>query len=107
MQEALGTHLDMSTAYHPQTDVEFLYDNSYHSSARCVSFGALYGRKCRSPITWNEVGECQLIGPELVHETTEKISQIKDRLKAARDRHKSFANKRRKPLKFSVGDYVL
>ncbi|GJW24516.1 hypothetical protein Tco_0038327 [Tanacetum coccineum] len=56
---------------------------------------------------WAEVGEGQLIGPELVQETTEKISQIKGRLKAARDRQKSYANKRRKPLEFSVGDYVL
>nr|GFB17896.1 putative reverse transcriptase domain-containing protein [Tanacetum cinerariifolium] len=54
-----------------------------------------------------EVREGQLIGPELVQETTEKISHIKDRLKAARDRHKSYADKRRKPLEFSVGDYVL
>ncbi|GJT31064.1 putative reverse transcriptase domain-containing protein [Tanacetum coccineum] len=138
MQEALGTRLDMSTAYHPQTDgqsertiqtledmlracvldfrgswdvhlplVEFSYNNSYHSSVRCAPFEALYGRKCRSPIMWAEVGEGQLIGPELVQETTEKISQIKDRLKAARDRQKSYADKRRKPLEFSVGDYVL
>ncbi|GKB13427.1 hypothetical protein Tco_0847350, partial [Tanacetum coccineum] len=56
---------------------------------------------------WAEVGEGQLIGPELVQETTEKISQIKDRLKAARDRQKSYADKRRKPLEFSVRDYVL
>ncbi|GJV92563.1 putative reverse transcriptase domain-containing protein [Tanacetum coccineum] len=118
MQEALGTRLDMSTAYHPQTDdqrswdvhlllVEFSYNNSYHSSVRCAPFEALYGRKCRSPIMWAEVGEGQLIGPELVQETTEKISHIKDRLKAARDRQKSYADKRRKPLEFSVGDYVL
>ncbi|GJW38865.1 reverse transcriptase domain-containing protein [Tanacetum coccineum] len=138
MQEALGTHLDMSTAYHPQTDgqsertiqtledmlracvldfggswdvhlplVEFSYNNSYHSSVRCAPFEALYGRKCRSPIMWAEVGEGQLIGPELVQETTEKISQIKDRLKVARDRQKSYVDKRRKPLEFSVGDYVL
>nr|GFB79232.1 putative reverse transcriptase domain-containing protein [Tanacetum cinerariifolium] len=97
--------LDMSTAYHPQTDgqsertiqtledmliacvldfggswdvhlplVEFSYNNSYHFSARCASFEALYGRKCRSPIMWAEVGEGQLIGPELVQETTKKIS---------------------------------
>ncbi|GJX99746.1 putative reverse transcriptase domain-containing protein [Tanacetum coccineum] len=138
MQEALGTRLDMSTAYHPQTDgqsertiqtledmlracvldfegswdvhlplVEFSYNNSYHSSVRCAPFEALYGRKCRSPIMWAEVGEGQLIGPELVQETTEKISQIKDRLKAARDRQKSYADKRRKPLEFSVGEHVL
>ncbi|GJW67439.1 hypothetical protein Tco_0121863, partial [Tanacetum coccineum] len=53
-------------------------------NVRCAPFEALYGRKCRSPIMWVEVGEGQLIGPELVQETTEKISQIKDRLKAAR-----------------------
>ncbi|GKE22319.1 putative reverse transcriptase domain-containing protein, partial [Tanacetum coccineum] len=87
--------------------VEFSYNNSYHSSVRCAPFEALYGRKCRSPIMWAEVGEGQLIGPELVQETTEKISQIKDRLKAARDRQKSYADKRRKPLEFSIGDYVL
>nr|GEX91852.1 putative reverse transcriptase domain-containing protein [Tanacetum cinerariifolium] len=105
MQEALGTRLYMSTAYHPQTDcqsertiqtlddmlrayvldlrgswdvqlplVEFSYNNSYHSSVRCTSFEALYGRKCHSPIMWAE---------------------------------KSYADKRRKPLEFRVGDYVL
>ncbi|GKB98301.1 putative reverse transcriptase domain-containing protein [Tanacetum coccineum] len=83
--------------------VEFSYNNSYHFSVRCAPFKALYGRKCRSPIMWAEVGEGHLIGPELVQETTEKILQIKDRLKAARDRQKSYADKRRKPLEFSVG----
>ncbi|GJU98278.1 putative reverse transcriptase domain-containing protein [Tanacetum coccineum] len=114
IHEALGTRLDMSTAYHPQTDgqsehtiqtledilracvmdfggiwdvhlplIEFSYNNSYHSSVRCASFEALYGRKIRSPILWAEVREGQLIGPEMVQETTEKISQINDRLKAA------------------------
>nr|GEW12482.1 putative reverse transcriptase domain, ribonuclease H-like domain, aspartic peptidase domain protein [Tanacetum cinerariifolium] len=112
MQEALGTRLDVSTAYHPQTDGQSertiqTLENSYHSSVRCATFEALHGRKCCSPIMWAEVREGQLIGPELVQETTEKISQIKDRLKAARDRHKSYADKRRKPLDFSVGDYVL
>ncbi|GJS37652.1 putative reverse transcriptase domain-containing protein [Tanacetum coccineum] len=87
--------------------VKFSYNNSYHSSVRCAPFEALCGRKCRSPIMWAEVGEGQLIGPELVQETAEKISQIKDRLKAARDHQKRYADKRRKPLEFSVGDYVL
>ncbi|GJZ57609.1 putative reverse transcriptase domain-containing protein [Tanacetum coccineum] len=118
MQEALGTRLDMSTAYHPQTDgqsertiqtleymlracvldfrgswdvhlplVEFSYNNSYHSSVRCASFEALYGRKCRSPILWAEVGE--------------------DVFRFVRTSQKSYADKRRKPLEFSVGDYII
>nr|GEX50659.1 putative reverse transcriptase domain-containing protein [Tanacetum cinerariifolium] len=83
--------------------VEFSYNNSYHSSVRCAPFEALYGRKYRSPIMWAEVGEAQLIGLELVQENTEKISQIKDKLKAVRDCQKSYADKRRKPLEFGVG----
>ncbi|GKB37566.1 hypothetical protein Tco_0882508, partial [Tanacetum coccineum] len=75
-------------------------------SVRCASLEALYGRKCRSPIMWTEIEEGQLIGPELVQETTEKILQIKDRLKAAHDRQKRYVDKRRKPLEFSVGDYL-
>ncbi|GKD99396.1 putative reverse transcriptase domain-containing protein, partial [Tanacetum coccineum] len=78
--------------------VDFSYNNSYHSSVRCAPFEALYGRKCRSLIMWVEVGEGQLIGHELVQETTKKILQVKDRLKAARDHQKSYADKRRKPL---------
>ncbi|GKC22294.1 hypothetical protein Tco_1024444 [Tanacetum coccineum] len=67
----------------------------------------LYGRKCRSPICWAEVGDTQLTGPEIVHETTEKIIQIKKRIQAARDRQKSYVDKRRKPLEFDVGDKVM
>ncbi|GJV72364.1 putative reverse transcriptase domain-containing protein [Tanacetum coccineum] len=87
--------------------VDFSYNNSYHSSVRCAPFEALYGRKCRFPIMWAELGEGQLIVPKLVQETTEKISQFKDKLKDARDHQKSYADKRRKPLEFSVGDFVL
>ncbi|GJS65427.1 putative reverse transcriptase domain-containing protein [Tanacetum coccineum] len=83
--------------------VKFSYNNSYDSGVRCASFEALYGRKCRSPIMWAEIGEGQLIGSELVQETTKKISQIKDRLKDARDRQKSYADRRRKPLEFNKG----
>nr|GEU69461.1 putative reverse transcriptase domain-containing protein [Tanacetum cinerariifolium] len=87
--------------------IEFWYNNSYHYSVRCAPFEALYGRKCCSPIMWAEVREGQLTGPELVQETTKTISQIKDRHKAACDRQKSYADKRRKPLEFGVCDYVL
>ncbi|GKC55046.1 putative reverse transcriptase domain, ribonuclease H-like domain protein [Tanacetum coccineum] len=138
LQEALGTNLDMSTAYHPQTDgqsertiqtledmlracvidfgsswdrhlplVEFSYNNSYHASIKAAPYEALYGRKCRSPVCWSEVGDSQLTGPELIRDTTEKIVQIKNRLLAARSRQKSYADKRLKPLEFEVGDMVL
>nr|GEX21705.1 putative reverse transcriptase domain-containing protein [Tanacetum cinerariifolium]GEX32418.1 putative reverse transcriptase domain-containing protein [Tanacetum cinerariifolium] len=79
----------------------------FTSSMRCASFKALYGRKYRLLVMWVEVEEGQLIGPKLVQETSKKILQIKDRLKATRDHHKSYADKRMKPLEFSVGDYVL
>ncbi|KAD3336890.1 hypothetical protein E3N88_32409 [Mikania micrantha] len=87
--------------------VEFSYNNSYHTSIGAAPFEALYGRKCRSPLCWAEVGESQLSRPELVHETTKKIVQIRNRMAAARDRQKSYADKRRKPLEFQVGDRVL
>nr|GFA16176.1 reverse transcriptase domain-containing protein [Tanacetum cinerariifolium] len=70
-------------------------------------FEALYGRKCRSPVCWTEVGEAQILGPELIQETTEKIVQIKQRMQAARDRQKSYADLKRKPMEFHVGDKVL
>ncbi|GKE00915.1 putative reverse transcriptase domain-containing protein [Tanacetum coccineum] len=89
------------------TLVEFSYNNSYHTSIKVAPFEALYGRKCRSPICWAEVGDSQLTGPEIIHETTEKIVQIKSRIQAARDRQKSYADLRRKPLEFQVGDKVM
>nr|GEY25453.1 putative reverse transcriptase domain-containing protein [Tanacetum cinerariifolium] len=82
-------------------------DSRFTSSVRCALFEALYGRKCCSPIMGAEVGEGQLIGYELAQETTKKISQIKDRLKDVRDCQKSYADKRRKPLIFIVGEYIL
>nr|GEU60652.1 putative reverse transcriptase domain-containing protein [Tanacetum cinerariifolium] len=74
--------------------VEFSYNNSYHASIKAAPFEALYGRKCRSPVCWAEVRDVQLTGPEIIHETTEKIMQIQHCLQAARDRQKSFANVR-------------
>ncbi|GKE00901.1 putative reverse transcriptase domain-containing protein [Tanacetum coccineum] len=116
MQEALGTRLDMSTTYDPQTDgqSERTIQTLEDMLRTCVlDFGGSWDvhlplvEKCHSPIMWVEVREGQLIGHELVQDTTKKISQIKDRIKVARDHQKSYADKRRKPIEFSVGDYVL
>ncbi|GJY95446.1 putative reverse transcriptase domain-containing protein [Tanacetum coccineum] len=138
LQSALGTQLDMSTTYHPETNgksertiqtlkdmlracvidfrkrwerhlplVELSYNNSYHASIKEAPFEALYGRKCGSPVCWAEVGDVQLTGPEIIHETTEKIVQIRQCLQAARDRQRSYANVTQKPLEFQVGDRVM
>nr|GFB21374.1 putative reverse transcriptase domain-containing protein [Tanacetum cinerariifolium] len=87
--------------------VELSYNNNYHASIKAAPFEALYGRKCRSPVCWIEVGEAQILGPELIQETTKKIVQIKQRMQAARDRQKSYADLKRKPMKFQVGDTVM
>ncbi|GKB50000.1 hypothetical protein Tco_0900753 [Tanacetum coccineum] len=87
--------------------MEFSYINSYHTSIKAAPFEALYGRKCRSPICWAKVGDAQLTGLEIVLETTEKIFQIKKRIQAARDKQKSYVDRRRKPLEFQVGDRVM
>ncbi|GKB99723.1 hypothetical protein Tco_0985860 [Tanacetum coccineum] len=79
----------------------------YHLSIWCAPFEALYRRKFRSPVLWAEIRESSLIGPELVLEMTDKVVLIKEKLKVARDRQKSYADKRRKPLGFEVGDRVL
>nr|GEW22789.1 putative reverse transcriptase domain, ribonuclease H-like domain, aspartic peptidase domain protein [Tanacetum cinerariifolium] len=137
-ENALGTRLDMSTAYHLETDgqsertiqtleymlrackidfgkgwvnhlslVEFSYNNSYHASIKAAPFEALYGRKCRSPVCWTEVGEAQILGPELIQETTKKIVQIKQRMQAACDRQNSYADLKRKSMEFQVGNKVM
>ncbi|KAM0014544.1 putative nucleotidyltransferase, Ribonuclease H [Helianthus debilis subsp. tardiflorus] len=87
--------------------VEFSYNNSYHISIQAAPFEALYGRKCQSPLCWAEVWDSQITGPEMVVDASERIAQIRQCMAAARDRQKSYADKRRKPLEFQVGDRVL
>nr|GFA11275.1 putative reverse transcriptase domain-containing protein [Tanacetum cinerariifolium] len=84
--------------------VEFSYNNSYHASIKAAPFEALYGRKCRSPVCWAEVGDAQLTSPEIIQETTEKIVQIKLRLQASRDRQKSYADLSRVHSTFHVSN---
>lgn len=87
--------------------VEFAYNNSYHSSIEMPPYEALYGRKCRTPICWGEVGQREIGGTEIVQLTTKKIELIREKLKTAQDRQKAYANKRRRPIEFKVGDRVM
>ncbi|GJS28477.1 putative reverse transcriptase domain-containing protein [Tanacetum coccineum] len=106
--EALETNLDMSTTYHPQTDGQSERTiQTLEDMLLLRLHEALYGRKCRSLVCWSEVGDSQLTSSELIHDTTKKIVQIKNRLLTARSRQKSYADKRLKPLEFEVGDMVL
>ena len=84
--------------------MEFAYNNSFHSSIDMAPFEALYGKQCRTPLSWNEVGERELCGLEIIHDTNEKIKVVRDRLKAAQSRQKSYADVRRKDLEFQMGD---
>ena len=86
--------------------MEFAYNNSYQSSIDMAPFEALYGRPCRTPVCWNEVGERKLVGPELVQVTSDNIKLIKENLKIAQDRQKSYTDKRRRDLEFQIGEQV-
>jgi len=133
----LGTKLDYSSAYHPQTDgqtervnqvledmlracvltygkdwekslsfAEFSYNNSYQASLKMAPFEALYGRKCRTPLMWLEVGERSFFGPALIRDAEEQVAIVRENLKTAQSRQKSYADTRRRDLTFKVGDYV-
>ncbi|GJZ14143.1 putative reverse transcriptase domain-containing protein [Tanacetum coccineum] len=83
------------------------FNHLYHASIKAAPYEALYGRKCRSPVCWAEVGEAQLTGLEMIQETTKKIFLIKQRIQAAQDRQKSYADLKQKPMEFEVGDRVM
>ena len=87
--------------------IEFSYNNNYHANIQAAPYEALYGRKCRTPLCWNEMGERQLAGPKIVQFTADKINQIRERMKATQDRQVMYANKRKKPIEFQVGDNVM
>ncbi|KAI5337770.1 hypothetical protein L3X38_017041 [Prunus dulcis] len=137
LNEAFGTQLRFSTAFHPQTDgqsertiqtledmlracalqfrgdcdeklplMEFAYNNSYQASIKMSQFDALYGKQCRTPFYWDEVGEHRLEVADDVERTKEHVKIIRERLKTAQDRQKSYADNRRKDLQFEIGDWV-
>ena len=137
MHETLGTRLEFSTTFHPQTNgqtegvnqiledmlracaldygsswddnlpyAEFSYNNSYQTSLKMAPFEALYRRRCRTPLSWDEVGDRQLFGPDLIKESEQKVKLIRDRLKVAQSRQKSYADSKRKETVYKVGDRV-
>ncbi|GKA77650.1 putative reverse transcriptase domain-containing protein [Tanacetum coccineum] len=106
LQSALGTQLDMSTAYHPETDGQSERTiQTLEDMLRACVIDFRKGWERHLPLA--EFGDVQLTGPEIIHETTEKIVQIRKRLQAARDRQRSYVNVRRKPLEFQVGDRIM
>jgi hypothetical protein len=135
LHESLGTRLEFSTAFHPQTDgqtervnqiledmlracaldygssweenlpyAEFAYNNSYQASIEMPPFEALYGKKCRTPLMWDGVGERSLFGPDLIKDAEEKVRLIRDRLKIAQSRQKSYADTKRRDVTYEIGD---
>ena len=137
LQEAMGTRLNFSIAFHPQMDgqserviqiledmlrscaidyegswdqhiplVEFVYNNSFQSSIGMTPYEALYGRKCRTPLCWTELSERKVIGPDLIRETEEKVNMIREKLKVATDRQKSYTDMKRKDIRYEVYEKV-
>lgn len=85
---------------------EFAYNNSYQESLRAAPYEILYGRPCRTPLCWDTIEDRQQVSTDLVRQTTEQVREIRDRLRAAQDRQAAYANRRRRPLEFAVGDHV-
>ena len=86
--------------------IEFAYNNSYQSNIKMTPYEALYGRKCRISLYWKELSERKIHGVDLIRETEEKVKVIRDSLKAASDRQKSYTDLKRKEIEFQVGDKV-
>jgi hypothetical protein len=85
---------------------EFSYNNNFQASLRMAPFEALYGMKCRTPLAWSEVGERTLFGPAIIEVAKEKVEIVRENLRIAQSRKKSYADKRRRELTFVVGDRV-
>jgi hypothetical protein len=96
-----GQSWDKSLPY-----AEFSYNNSYQASIKMAPYEALYGRQCRTPLFWSQTGESQVFGPEVLKEAEKQVQMVRESLKVAQSRQKSYADKRRRDLSFEVGDFV-
>jgi transposase InsO family protein len=96
-----GKNWDKSLPYE-----EFSYNNSYQASLKMAPFEALYGRKCRTPLYWNKIGESQVFGPEILQEAEKQVQIVRENLKIAQSRQKSYADNIGRELIFEVGDFV-
>jgi hypothetical protein len=85
---------------------EFSYNNGYHTSLKKASFEVLYGRKCHTPLMWSEIGDRVIESPDFIKATEEEIAEVRENLQIAQSRQKSYADKRRRELKFDVRDNV-
>ena len=85
---------------------EFSYNNSYQTSLKMAPFEALYGRRCRTPLNWSETGDSRIFGPGMLKEAEEKVRQIRDRLKIAQSRQKSYYDQKHCEVSFEPGEYV-
>ena len=96
-----GKSWDKSLPY-----AEFSYNNSYQTSLKMAPFEALYGRRCRTPLNWSETGESQVFGPGILQEAERQVQVIRENLRTAQSRQKSYADTRRRELIFEICDYV-
>ncbi|XP_057250104.1 uncharacterized protein LOC130591186 [Beta vulgaris subsp. vulgaris] len=87
--------------------IEFSYNNSYHSSIKMAPFEALYGRKCRSPLCWNDISETVTLGPQMIEDTVKQVRYIREKMRAAQDRQKAYADQNRRDSEYQVGEKVL
>jgi hypothetical protein len=85
---------------------EFFYNNNYQESLKMAPFEMLYGRRCQTPLFWSETGERKVFGPDILQEPEKQIRMVRENLRVAQSRQKSYANHRRRELSFEVGDFV-
>jgi hypothetical protein len=106
--KTLSNHVfeDLRKPKAPNTYAEFSYNNSYQASLKMSPFQALYGRNCQTPLHWDQPGERQVFGPDILLEAEENIRMVRENLKTTQSRQQSYADTRRRELSFEVGDYV-